>query len=41
MIDSATSESIDRLLLEPPSLAGIVRAAQVSEQWLQTYLNEK
>lgn len=41
VIDSATRELIDRLLLERLSLAGIARAAQVSEQWLQTYVNEK
>jgi transposase-like protein len=40
-IDPATRELIDRLLLERISLAGIARAAQVSEQWLQTYVNEK
>jgi len=36
-----TRELIDRLLLERISLAGIARAAQVSEQWLQTYVNDK
>jgi hypothetical protein len=41
MIDSAVRELIDRLLLERISLAGIARAVQVSEQWLQTYVNEK
>ena len=41
MIDPATKNLIDRLLLERISLAGIARAAQVSEQWLQTYVNEK
>lgn len=41
VIDQATRELIDRLLLERLSLAGIARAAQVSEQWLQTYVNEK
>jgi transposase-like protein len=41
VIDGATRELIDRLLLERISLAGIARAAQVSEQWLQTYVNEK
>ncbi|MBW4456832.1 MAG: hypothetical protein KME55_31470 [Nostoc indistinguendum CM1-VF10] len=41
VIDQATRELIDRLLLERISLAGIARAAQVSEQWLQTYINEK
>lgn len=34
-------ELIDRLLLEKISLAGIARAAKVSERWLQTYVNEK
>nr|WP_238393376.1 IS1 family transposase [Myxacorys almedinensis] len=41
VIDQATRELIDRLLLERISLAGIARAAQVSQQWLQTYGNEK
>ncbi len=41
VIDQATRELIDRLLLERLSLAGIARATQVSEQWLQTYVNEK
>ena len=41
VIDLATRELIDRLLLERISLAGIARAVQVSEQWLQTYVNEK
>lgn len=41
VIDQANRELIDRLLLERISLAGIARAAQVSEQWLQTYVNEK
>ncbi len=41
MIDQAKRELIDRLLLERISLAGISRAVQVSEQWLQTYVNEK
>jgi hypothetical protein len=41
MIDQATRDLIDRLLLERISLAGIARAVQVSEQWLQTYVNEK
>jgi transposase-like protein len=41
VIDSATRELIDRLLLERISLAGIARATQVSKQWLQTYVNEK
>jgi len=41
VIDQATRELIDRLLLERISLAGIAPAIQVSEQWLQTYVNEK
>lgn len=41
MITQATRELIDRLLLERISLAGIARAAQMSEQWMQTYVNEK
>lgn len=41
VIDQATRELIDRLLLERISLAGIARVAQVSQQWLQTYVNEK
>jgi transposase-like protein len=32
---------IDRLLHERISLAGIARAVQVSESWLQAYVNEK
>lgn len=41
VINQATRELIDRLLLERLSLAGIARAVQVSQQWLQTYVNEK
>lgn len=41
VVARATRELIDRLLLERISLAGIARAAQVSEQWLQTYVNQK
>ena len=32
---------IDRLLLEKIPLAGIARAVQVSESWLQSYVNQK
>lgn len=32
---------IDRLLLEKIPLAGIARVMQVSERWLQNYVNEK
>jgi transposase-like protein len=41
VIDPTTRNLIDRLLLERISLAGIARATQVSEQWLQTYVNNK
>ncbi len=41
VIDPTTRQLIDRLLLERISLAGIARAAFVSKQWLQTYVNEK
>ncbi len=41
VIDAATRKLIDRLLLERISLAGIAHAVQVSEIWLQQYVNEK
>ncbi|MCL2927212.1 MAG: IS1 family transposase [Trichodesmium sp. MAG_R01] len=41
LIDQATRELIDRLLLERISLAGIARVVQVSEQWLQAYVLQK
>jgi transposase-like protein len=41
MIDAATRELIDRLLLERISLAGIARAVRVSEQWRPDYVNRK
>ena len=41
LLDSKTRELVDRLLLERLSLAGIARAVQVSEQWLQNYVNHK
>lgn len=41
VIDPVTRELIDRLLLERISLAGIARAVQVSETWLQQYVNQK
>jgi len=34
-------ELVDRLLLEKIPLAGIARVAQVSERWLQYYVNDK
>ena len=41
VIEQETRELIDRLLLERISLAGIARAILISQQWLQTYVNEK
>jgi hypothetical protein len=41
LIDAETRALIDRLLLERISMAGIARAVQVSEQWLQDYVNMK
>ena len=40
-ISSETKELIDKLLLERVSLAGIARVADVSETWLQQYVNQK
>lgn len=40
-IDHEMRSLIDRLLLERLSMAGIARAVQVSEQWLQNYVNAK
>ncbi len=41
VIHQDTRALIDRFLLERVSLAGIARAAQVSDRWLQTYGNDK
>ena len=41
LIDQEKRELIDRLLLERISLAGIAGAAQVSQRWLPTYVNDK
>jgi transposase-like protein len=41
VIAQATKTLIDRLLLEKIPLAGIARAAEVSEPWLQQYVNAK
>ena len=40
-ISDEKKELIDRLLLERLSLAGIARVVQVSESWLQAYVNQK
>jgi transposase-like protein len=41
IIDQDTRDLVDRLLLECISMAGIARSVQVSEQWLQSYVNQK
>ncbi len=41
MIDSATKDLIDKLLLEKLPWAGIARVTGVSEPWLQKYVNAK
>lgn len=41
IIDQATKDLIDKLLLEKIPLAGIARVAGVSEPWLQNYVNAK
>ena len=40
-INEETKERIDKLLLEKLPLAGIARVEDVSETWLQAYVNEK
>jgi len=40
-ISSQTKDLIDRLLLEKISLAGIARTTDVSQKWLQDYVNNK
>jgi len=41
VISDETNALIDRLLLERISRAGIARAVQVSESWVQPYGNEQ
>ena len=41
IIDEATKHLIDNLLLEKIPLAGIARVAEVSDVWLQQYVNAK
>jgi transposase-like protein len=41
IIDQATKDLIDKLLLEKIPLAGIARVTGVSEPWLQNYVNGK
>lgn len=40
-ITEKTRELVDRLLLEKISLAGIAPVTNVSEKWLQDYVNAK
>lgn len=41
IIDPATKDLINKLLLEKIPLAGIARVVGVSEAWLQSYVNAK
>ena len=41
VINQSTKDLIDKLLLEKIPLAGIARVAEVSEPWLQNYVNDK
>ncbi len=41
IIPDETKALIDKLLLERISLAGIARVVDVSESWLQAYVNER
>ena len=40
-ISEETKRQVDKLLLEKLSLAGIARVLDVSETWLQGYVNKK
>lgn len=41
IISQATKDMIDKMLLEKIPLAGIARVTEVSEYWLQSYVNNK
>lgn len=41
VVSAEKIELVERLLLEKISLAGISRSVQVSETWLQRYVNKK
>lgn len=41
IISQSTKNLIDKLLLEKIPLAGIARVTDVSEPWLQNYVNDK
>lgn len=40
-ISAETKERVDKLLLEKIPLAGIARSMEISETWLQSYVNRK
>lgn len=40
-VSEETKKRIDKLLLEKLPLAGIARVEEVSESWLQNYVNQK
>ncbi len=41
VVSAETKARIDNLLLEKIPLAGIARSMEVSETWLQSYVNQK
>lgn len=41
MMSEENKQIVDRLLLEKLALAGIARAVQISQLWLQKYVNQK
>jgi transposase-like protein len=41
LISQQTKDLVDKLLLEKIPLAGIARVCEVSEVWLQSYVNRK
>lgn len=41
MITGETRDLVDKLLLEKNLMAGIARVVEISESWLQGYVNEK
>lgn len=41
IVSRGAKELIDKLPLEKLPLAGIARVAEVSEPWLQSYVNQK
>ena len=41
IISYETKELVEKLLLERISIAGIARVLNISEKWLQTYINDR